>query len=185
MKLNFEKMNNELLILVDENDNEIGLKDKLSVHREGLLHRAFSVFIFNSNDELLLQQRANEKYHSGGLWSNTCCSHPNSSEEISETVARRLHEEMEIESETTFKFKFMYATDFENGLKEYEMDYVFFGRSDEAPKPNSNEVQNWRYVNLSSLNEDILFNPGNYSAWLKLCLPQVINHFNQTQPSFA
>ncbi|MEO6820304.1 MAG: isopentenyl-diphosphate Delta-isomerase [Ginsengibacter sp.] len=172
-------MKNELIILVDEDDNEIGLQDKLSVHQEGLLHRAFSVFIFNSNGELLLQQRADEKYHSGGLWSNTCCSHPNSTENIMDTVSRRLHEEMGIGSDTQFKFKFIYFADFENGLKEYEMDYVFFGKSDEAPKPDPSEVQNWKHVSLDTLNEEIRYNPGNYSAWLKLCLPQVVRHYKQ------
>lgn len=172
-------MKNELLILVDENDNEIGLKDKISVHLEGLLHRAFSLFIFNSNDELLLQQRADEKYHSGGLWSNTCCSHPNSTEHMLKTVSRRLNEEMKIETQTQFIFKFIYAAEFANGLKEYEMDYVFFGKSDQKPTPHPSEVQKWKYVNLESLQEDIFINPLQYSEWLKICLPQVITHYKQ------
>lgn len=179
MKVNFEKMKNELLILVDEDDNEIGVKEKLSVHIEGLLHRAFSIFIFNSNDELLLQQRADEKYHSGGLWSNTCCSHPNSEESITKTVSRRLNEEMRIEADTQFIFKFIYEADFENGLKEYEMDHVFFGRSDEEPKPDPNEVQDWKYISLETLNKEITYNPHKYSEWLKICLPKVMSHFKQ------
>lgn len=170
-------MTNELLILVDENDKEIGLMDKLSVHQEGLLHRAFSVFIFNFNNELLLQQRADEKYHSGGLWSNTCCSHPNNSEKIEETVSRRLKEEMGIECKTHFQFKFIYYTDFENGLKEYELDHIYFGRSDEKPCPDFTEVKDWKYMNLETLNEEIILNPESYSTWLKLCLPQVVKHF--------
>lgn len=176
-------MKNELLILVDENDNEIGLKDKLSTHEEGLLHRAFSVFIFNSKNELLLQQRADEKYHSGGLWSNTCCSHPNSTEVLSDTISRRLKEEMGMESETEFQFKFLYQTPFENGLMEHEMDYVYFGRSDEEPKPNPSEVKSWKYISLEALNEDISLKPQNYSVWLRLCLPQVMNHFTKTPKS--
>ena len=172
-------MNNELLILVDENDNEIGLKDKLSTHREGLLHRAFSIFIFNSKNELLLQQRADEKYHSGGLWSNTCCSHPNNKEKLAETVSRRLKEEMGIESDTEFQFKFLYQTPFKNGLKEHELDYVYFGRSDEEPTLNPSEVKNWKYQPLEKLSEDVSLNPDNYSVWLKTCLPQVITHFNK------
>ena len=185
MQINIKKMKNELIILVDENDNEIGLKEKLAAHEEGLLHRAFSVFIFNSNNELLLQQRAAEKYHSAGLWSNTCCSHPNSLENISETVSRRLHEEMGIYAEAEFKFKFIYFATLENGLKEYEMDHVFFGRSDEKPIPDPAEVQNWKYVSLEKLNDEIIFNPEQYSAWLKLCLPQVIRHYQQNiKPSY-
>ena len=175
-------MKNELLILVDEEDNEIGLKDKLSVHQEGILHRAFSVFIFNSKRELLLQQRADEKYHSGGLWSNTCCSHPNSEEKFPETILRRLKEEMGMESEidTEFQFKFLYQTPFENGLKEHELDYVFFGQSDEKPVPNPHEVQNYKYVSLENLSKEISNNPNQYSVWLKICLPQVISHFKKT-----
>lgn len=172
-------MKNELLILVDENDNEIGLKDKLSAHQEGLLHRAFSIFIFNSGNELLLQQRADGKYHSGGLWSNTCCSHPNNIESFSETISRRLKEEMGIESEVEFQFKFLYHTPFENGLMEHEMDYVYFGKSDEKPHPDSSEVKSWKYISLEALNEDISSNPQNYSVWLRECLPEVLNHFKK------
>lgn len=170
---------NELLILVDENDQEVGLMEKLSVHQEGLLHRAFSAFIFNSNDELLLQRRATGKYHSGGLWSNTCCSHPISSEKISETVPRRLKEEMGISSETYFLFKFIYRAAFENGLVEYELDHVYFGRSDEKPDPDSSEVMDWKYMNLELIHEDVCLNPQNYSAWFKFCLPEIMKYFKQ------
>ena len=170
---------NELLILVDENDKEIGLMDKLSVHQKGLLHRAFSVFIFNSNDELLLQQRADEKYHSGGLWSNTCCSHTNNREGIQETITRRLKEEMGLETKTQFQFKFLYQTDFENSLKEHELDHVYFGKSDEKPNPDLSEVKNWKYLSLEKLTQDISLNPQNYSEWLKICIPDVVRHFHQ------
>ena len=170
----------DLLILVDENDNEIGSMNKLAVHESGVLHRAFSVFIFNQNGEILLQQRSDEKYHSGGLWSNTCCSHPNNTEFPSDTLSRRLKEEMGMESETEFKFKFLYQTPFENGLMEHEMDYVYFGHSDEEPIPNSSEVKNWKYISLEALNEDLSLNPQNYSVWLRVCLPQVIIHFAKT-----
>jgi isopentenyl-diphosphate delta-isomerase len=172
-------MMNELLILVDENDNEIGLMDKLFVHQKGLLHRAFSVFIFNSNNELLLQQRANGKYHSAGLWSNTCCSHSISGEQIEDSVARRLKEEMGMEAETQFQFKFLYQAFFENGLTEHELDHVYFGRSDDKPKPDSIEVMNWKYISLENLTKEISANPENYTAWLKICLPDVKRCYEQ------
>jgi isopentenyl-diphosphate Delta-isomerase len=178
MKNKNKRMEN-LLILVDENDNEIGLMEKLPVHQKGLLHRAFSVFIFNSNNELLLQQRAGEKYHSGGLWSNTCCSHSISCEQMEDSVYRRLKEEMGLETETRFQFKFLYRADFENGLKEHELDHVYFGKSDEKPRPDVNEVMNWKYISLEKLFADISLHPANYTAWLKICLPEVGRQFKQ------
>lgn len=176
------KMMTEFLILVDENDNEIGLMDKLSVHQKGLLHRAFSVFIFNSKNELLLQQRAGDKYHSPGLWSNTCCSHSKRSELMGESVTRRLKEEMGIETKTQFQFKFLYHADFENGLKEHELDHVYFGTSDEKPTPDIKEVMNWKYISLEELAVDISSTPENYTVWLRICLPEVERQFKQKFP---
>ncbi len=164
---------NDLLILVDEHDNQIGLLDKLAVHQRGLLHRAFSVFIFNSKDELLLQQRADEKYHSSDLWSNTCCSHPLSDENITDAIARRLSDEMGLFCHTEFKFSFIYKIQFENGLTEHELDYVYFGRSDEIPKPDLREVKDWKYLSLEKLKKEIDSNPEKFSAWLRICLPKV------------
>ena len=172
----------ELLILVDENDRETGVMDKMSVHEMGLLHRAFSVFIFNSDSELLLQQRAIGKYHSGGLWSNTCCSHPKISEEMDAAVAKRLKEEMGLEANLSFQFKFLYQADFANGLKEHELDYVYFGTSDDNPAPDVNEVMNWKYISLEELAKEIYLNPENYTEWLKICLPQVETFFKQKLP---
>jgi isopentenyl-diphosphate Delta-isomerase len=169
----------ELLVLVNENDQQTGIMEKIAVHEKGLLHRAFSVFIFNSNNELLLQQRANEKYHSAGLWSNTCCSHAKDSEEIQESVKRRLKEEMGLETDTQFQFKFLYRSDFSNGLKEHELDHVYFGTSDEEPHPDVNEVTNWKYMGLEKLVEDIVLHPANYTVWLKICLPEVERHFKE------
>lgn len=169
---------NDLLILVDENDNETGLMEKLAVHETGSLHRAFSVFIFNSKGELLLQQRADNKYHSGGLWTNTCCSHPVSGEEIQETIRKRLKDEMGIECETDFQFSFIYKTVFDNGLTEHELDHVYFGKSDELPVPNILEAKDWKYIALGQLEKSIRQNPQDYSAWLKICLPQVIEKIN-------
>ncbi len=170
---------NNLLILVDENDNEIGLMEKLFVHQTGSLHRAFSVFIFNSKGELLLQQRADNKYHSGGLWTNTCCSHPVKGEEINTTIKKRLKEEMGIECDTDFQFSFKYKTEFVNGLTEHEFDHVYFGKTDELPVPDILEAKDWKYISLDNLKNSILQNPQDYSAWLKICLPEVINKFGQ------
>jgi isopentenyl-diphosphate delta-isomerase len=167
---------NELLILVDEKDNACGKMDKQSVHELGLLHRAFSVFIFNTKGELLLQQRADGKYHSAGLWTNTCCSHPRYGEELSEAVPRRLMEEMGIECKTDFAFSFLYKTTFENGLIEHELDHVFFGVSDDVPVPESSEVKDWKYLRLGVLEAQIRLYPDQYTAWLKICLPRVMNH---------
>jgi len=165
---------NDLLILVDQNDNEIGLMEKLAVHQTGSLHRAFSVFVFNSKGELLLQQRADGKYHSGGLWTNTCCSHPVNGEEIGSTIKKRLKDEMGIECETNFQFSFIYKAEFDNGLIEHELDHVYFGKSDEIPMLNLLEAKDWKYISLESLEKVIHQNPNDYTAWLRICLPQVI-----------
>ena len=165
---------NDLLILVDEYDNEIGLMEKLSVHQSGSLHRAFSVFIFNTKGELLLQQRADDKYHSGGLWTNTCCSHPLKGEEIKDTIKKRLKEEMGIDCKTTFQFTFIYKAEFGNGLTEHELDHVYFGTSDEPPQLNIVEAKDWKYVSIENLQKAIQQNPDDYSEWLKICLPEVI-----------
>ncbi|WP_276503315.1 isopentenyl-diphosphate Delta-isomerase [Terrimonas pollutisoli] len=170
-------MDKELLILVDEKDNQIGTLDKLTVHQTGRLHRAFSVFIFNSKNELLLQQRADDKYHSPGLWSNTCCSHPTNGEPTGNAVSRRLKEELNIECHSSFAFSFIYKTQFTNGLTEHEYDHVYFGKCDAAPVPNPREVKDWKYMNLQDLHQDILENPDNYTEWLKICLPKVMQHF--------
>jgi isopentenyl-diphosphate delta-isomerase len=171
----------ELLILVDEKDNQLGTMEKLEVHKKGLLHRAFSVFIFNSEGKFLLQQRADEKYHSPGLWSNTCCSHPLSGEIVADAVKRRLWQEMGMQTETTFQFSFIYKKKFDNGLTEYEFDHVYFGKSDELPRPNPVEVKNWSYVSLADLKKDISENPENYTEWLKICFEKVLEHLQQNQ----
>jgi isopentenyl-diphosphate delta-isomerase, type 1 len=167
-------MTEDLLILVDKNDNEIGTLDKLSVHQRGLLHRAFSVFIFNSKNELLLQQRADEKYHSPGLWSNTCCSHPRSGEKMTDSITRRLKEEMGMQCDTEFKFSFIYKAQFGNGLTEHELDHVYFGKSEDLPEPNPAEVKDWKYISLQNLQEETALHPENFSAWLKISLPRII-----------
>lgn len=167
----------EYLILTDEKDQFVGMMEKMLVHKHGLLHRAFSVFIFNTKGEILLQQRAYDKYHSPGLWSNACCSHPRFEETIADAVERRLWEEMGIRADTEFAFSFIYKAAFENGLTEHEYDHVYTGITDEIPIVNKSEVNNWKYMSLSALQNDICENPGNYSEWLKQCLPRVIDHF--------
>ncbi|MBX9850355.1 MAG: isopentenyl-diphosphate Delta-isomerase [Cytophagaceae bacterium] len=169
---------NEFVVLVDEHDNELGVLDKLAAHRIGALHRAFSVFVFNSKGELLLQQRADDKYHSGGLWSNTCCSHPAKGEAIADAARRRLKEEMGFECEVFFKFIFSYRIEFENGLTEHELDHVYFGICDETPTPNSSEVKNWRYISLPKLQEELAQSPEKFTGWIRICLPEVLKKIN-------
>ena len=170
------KKNNEmddLLILVDGNNREVGFMNKLAVHRAGVLHRAFSVFIFNKEGELLLQQRADTKYHSAGLWSNSCCSHPIKGEEFEDTIARRLKEEMGIVCQTQFQFSFIYKAAFENGLIENELDHVYFGTTNDIPKPDIQEVKDWKYISMQELKKEINAHPEKFSAWLKVCFPKV------------
>ena len=158
------------VILVDANDNAIGTMEKMEAHEKGLLHRAFSVLIFNSNGELLIQKRASTKYHSGGLWTNTCCSHPTPQESIEQAAKRRLKEEMGIEAEPTFTYKFIYKTDLDKNLIEYEVDHVLTAQFDGEPKVNENEVEDWKYVSLKELQRDAQDNPHLYTEWFKLIL---------------
>ena len=175
-------MNENLLILVDKNDNETGVMDKLTVHQKGVLHRAFSIFVFNSNMELLLQQRADDKYHSGGLWSNTCCSHPLKNEIMEESVVRRLKEEMGIECNTEFKFSFIYKHLFENGLTKHELDHVYFGNSDQIPVFNPKEVKAYRYIGLEKLEKEISEYPDRFTIWLRICFPLIKQYFSKNKP---
>ena len=158
------------VILVDANDNAIGTMEKMEAHEKGLLHRAFSVLIFNSKRELLIQKRASTKYHSGGLWTNTCCSHPTPQESIEQAAKRRLKEEMGIEAEPAFTYKFIYKTDLDKNLIEYEVDHVLTAQFDGEPKVNENEVEDWKYVGLKELQRDALDNPHLYTEWFKLIL---------------
>ncbi len=167
------------VVLVDENDQEVGVMEKLEAHEKGLMHRAFSVFLFNDNNELLLQQRASEKYHSGGLWTNTCCSHPKPGEAAEAGAHRRLMEEMGIHAALDFQFTFSYKSDYENGLSEHEFDHVFFGRYNDAPKLNPEEAEGWKYMSLPAIEADVAENPHHYTSWFKICLPKVAQHLAQ------
>lgn len=166
----------ENIILVDKGDVVLGPIEKLEAHKKGLLHRAFSVFIFNSKGQLLIQQRADGKYHSAGLWTNTCCSHPNYGETTLDAIQRRMKEEMDMVAEVEFKFKFTYKALLENNLSEHEIDHVYFGFSDELPTINPKEVKNWKYISMEELEEELTTHPENYTAWLKICFPEVLRH---------
>ena len=155
------------VVLVDEKNNEIGTEDKLEAHKKGLLHRAFSIFIFNDKNEILLQKRAESKYHSASLWSNTCCSHPYSDKSIIEYANLRLVEEMGIETNLKEVFSFIYKTNFENGLVEYEYDHVFFGKYNSDPTLNIDEASDFRWINFKQLLLEIAENPTKFTFWLK------------------
>lgn len=163
----------EEVILVDEHDIAIGQMEKLEAHQKGLLHRAFSVFIFNTKNELLLQRRALTKYHSANLWTNTCCSHPRPGEETINAAKRRLIEEMGIETDLTFKTSFSYKTVFENGLTEHELDYVYFGTYNNNPKINIEEVSEFTWLTIESVKQKIKFNPNEFTSWFKIAVEKL------------
>lgn len=167
-------MSNQV-VLVNENDDEIGLMPKLEAHQKGALHRAFSVFIFNTKGEILLQQRAFGKYHSEGLWSNTCCSHPYPNESTLNGAKRRLYEEMGIHSPLNFLYSFQYQAAVDNGLIEHELDHIFWAISDETPEINVEEVLDYKYISSQELSEDMVRNPGNYTEWFKICFDEVLS----------
>lgn len=158
------------IIIVDESDNEIGIEEKLKAHQQGELHRAFSVLVFNSKNELLLQKRAETKYHTPGLWTNTCCSHPRKGYELKEEAKKRLKEEMGFERELYEKFSFIYKAKFKNGLTEYEYDHVFVGKFDGEPNPNPQEVEQYKWMPLKDLKKDIKSNTKKYTPWLAIIL---------------
>jgi isopentenyl-diphosphate Delta-isomerase len=169
----------EEIILVDKNDNKLGLCGKMKAHLEGKLHRAFSVFVFNSEGELLLQKRAYEKYHSGGLWTNTCCSHPRDSEDIEEAVHRRLNEELGFDCPIKKILGFYYKAKLDNNVYEHEYDHVFIGKYNGVPKPNPNEVDDWLWINIEELLNRIKRNPSDFTYWFKLVLNDVLNFDNK------
>jgi isopentenyl-diphosphate delta-isomerase len=169
-------MDQEYVILVDERDNDIGMMEKMQAHREGKLHRAFSVFIFNDRNELLLQQRALDKYHSAGLWTNSCCSHPRPHETIKDAANRRLFEEMGIGCDLSIKTSFIYKTAFENGLMEHELDYILTGRFNFEPAINPEEVANYKWLSLDAIRQDIALHPEHYTSWFKIALENVFRH---------
>ena len=169
----------ERVILVDQWDNEVGSMDKMEAHRKGVLHRAFSVVLFNSNGEILLQKRSAFKYHSAGLWTNTCCSHPKPTETTELAVKRRLKEEMGIEVEPEYAYKFLYRVELPNNLVEHELDHVYVGQFSGDPKINNYEAETWKYANITSVRNDVLQNPEAYTYWFRL----ILNHPDLKVPS--
>jgi len=162
----------EQVILVDEQDGEVGTMEKLQAHIEGKLHRAISVFIFNSRHELLLQQRAAGKYHSALLWTNTCCSHPRPGEDTAAAAHRRLQEEMGIACELRSSFEFTYKAAVENDLTEYEYDHVYTGSTDAQPGADATEVAAWRYIGIAQLKEEMAQAPETFTTWFRICIDQ-------------
>lgn len=169
----------EEVILVNSNNEVQGYMGKMEAHEKGLLHRAFSVFIFNSYGELLLQKRDLNKYHSGGLWTNTCCSHPRKNETFIEAAKRRLFEEMGLRCELTEAFSFIYKANLDNNLIEHELDQVFFGNSDKLPSLNKEEAMDYKYIEPNQLLIDINNNPNIYTEWLKISFKRVYKLINQ------
>ena len=168
------------VILVNENDIAIGSAEKIEAHRLGLKHRAFSVFIFNSRGEMLLQQRALSKYHSAGLWSNACCGHPAPAEEIKAAARRRLHEELGFTTELRNLLHFSYKASFPNGLIENEFDHVFVGDHDGEVNANPEEVSNIQFVSLGEIQSDIERQPEKYTVWFKIVFPKIENWWKRT-----
>ena len=158
----------EHVILVDEQDNQLGLMPKMEAHEKAVLHRAFSVFIFNSDGDLMLQQRAAHKYHSPLLWTNTCCSHQIDGESNIEAGKRRLLEEMGFSTELKEVFSFIYKAPFDNGLTEHELDHVMVGYFDGVPEVNPEEVASFKWMSLEAIKEDIELHPNLYTAWFKI-----------------
>lgn len=170
----------ENVILVDVNDQEIGEMPKMEAHLKGALHRAFSIFIFNSDGDLLLQQRAHDKYHSGGKWTNTCCSHPRPGENTLSAAHRRLKEEMGMVCDIKHVFSFQYQAEVtDEGLIENEYDHVYFGISDQAPVINWDEVAAIRYMDLDELACELKNHPEQYTEWLKICFGRVKEHYSR------
>ena len=161
-------MNEEKVILVDENDQPIGLMGKMEAHEKALLHRAFSVFILNSKNELMLQRRALHKYHSPGLWTNTCCSHQRENETTLAAGVRRLQEEMGFVTPLKEKFSFIYKAAFDNGLTEHEFDHVLVGTYENSPLINEDEVCAWKWMPLQEVQNDIQDSPDSYTPWFKI-----------------
>jgi isopentenyl-diphosphate delta-isomerase len=171
-------MQEEMVILVNEKDEQIGLMPKMEAHEKAVLHRAFSVFVFNDNNELMLQQRALGKYHSPGLWTNTCCSHQRDGESSLEAGSRRLQEEMGFTTELKETTSFIYKAAFDNGLTEHEFDHVLVGKFNSEPKINENEVHSWKWMPIQEVREDIKINPEYYTAWFKIIFEKFYQHIS-------
>ncbi|WP_046759266.1 isopentenyl-diphosphate Delta-isomerase [Kordia jejudonensis] len=169
-------MAKENVILVNENDEQIGLMEKIEAHEKALLHRAFSVFILNDKGELMLQQRALHKYHSPGLWTNTCCSHQRDGESNISAGKRRLQEEMGFVTDLAEAVSFIYKAPFDNGLTEHEYDHVMIGTYNDAPNINPDEVADWKWMDVQAIKDDIGAHPDQYTAWFKIIFDKFYQH---------
>ncbi len=158
------------VVLVDRQDRPTGTLEKLEAHRQGVLHRAISVFVFNSKGELMLQRRAQGKYHSEGLWTNTCCSHPYPGEPAGDAARRRVKEEMGLDIDPVFSHAFVYKGQLDKGLTEFEYDHVFTAVTDAIPDPDPAEASEWKFISMSALRADARLNPGQYTLWLRIIL---------------
>ena len=167
----------EQVILVDVDDCEIGLMEKMEAHKQAVLHRAFSVFLFNTQGKMLLQQRALTKYHSAGLWTNTCCSHPRPGETLENAVSRRLMEEMGITAKVSKAFDFIYQAALPDHLNEHEFDHVFIGNFDDEVHPNHLEVANFVYQSMEEIAANLQSHPENYTVWFKIAFPKVVEWY--------
>ena len=170
--------NIEKVILVDENDNPLGEIEKIEAHKKALLHRAFSIFIFNDRDELMLQQRAAHKYHSPELWTNTCCSHPKPGETLSEAAHRRLPQEMGFDCKMEKIFDFIYKAKLDKDLTEHEFDHVFFGRYNKSPHINREETGKWKWMKMEDIDDDMKTQPENYTVWFRLAFQKVYDYLS-------
>jgi len=171
-------MNEELVILVDETDKQIGLMPKLEAHEKAILHRAFSVFVFNDKNELMLQQRALDKYHSPGLWTNTCCSHQRNGESNIEAGKRRLFEEMGFVTDLKESISFIYKAPFDNGLTEHEYDHVMIGYYNDKPNINKDEVADWKWMAIEDVKKDLNEHPERYTVWFSIIFDKFYEHIN-------
>mgnify|MGYP001411829282 FL=1 len=172
-------MSEEKVVLVDKNDNQIGLMSKMEAHQKGTLHRAFSIFLFNSENQILLQKRSSNKYHSGGLWTNTCCSHPRDEESVIDAGNRRLFEEMGIKTELKEAFNFTYKAELENGLIEHEYDHVLIGEFNGTPILNKDEAEDWKWISMEDVRKDIVENETDYTVWFVIAFEYFYKNFKK------
>ncbi|MEN8224550.1 MAG: isopentenyl-diphosphate Delta-isomerase [Bacteroidota bacterium] len=166
-------MKAEQVILVDDKDREIGSMEKIEAHEKALLHRAFSIFVFNESGQMMLQRRALSKYHSPGLWTNSCCSHPRPGESLQQATSRRIVEEMGFSCDMHEVLSFIYKAPFDHGLTEHELDHVFMGIFNDEPEINPEEVAEWKWVDVDELLSDVDANPDNYTVWFKIALAEM------------
>lgn len=172
-------MQRNKVLLVDTKNNPLGVMDKMEAHQQGVLHRAFSIFIFNSAGQMLLQQRAAQKYHGAGLWTNACCSHPQEGEDVKSSALERLSFEMGMQCDIQEVFCMLYHSPVENDLIEHEYDHIFIGFADSDPSPNSEEVQHTRWVDIPQLQQELQEHPERYTVWFRKALQDMLKEFRQ------